>query len=183
MATIIGCLRRASIGVHTKRKIRGQISVFSIRKNPQISLSVFQQRNGNLQTRTPRTGKTLHYWQSQDRTGSFEKQSVKARKWVCIYFVLTFIFPFFLGANLRHHRCHSVYTNGKENEANYACESVSSTRMQVSTDGQGCCATLSITSASPWKGILQSKTSWGGPSSREMLWGWHLHAKKKIRVF
>lgn len=39
MATIIGCLRRASIGVHTKRKIRGQISVFSIRKNPQISLS------------------------------------------------------------------------------------------------------------------------------------------------
>lgn len=37
----------------------------------------------------------------------------------------------------------------KKNEANYAYKSVSSTRMQVSTDGQGCCATLSITSASP----------------------------------
>lgn len=99
MATIIGCLLRASIGVHTERKIRDQISVFTIRKNPQISLSVFQQQNRSLQSRTPRTCKTLHYWQSQesqDRTGSFERQSVNTRKRVCIYFVLTFIFLSFL---------------------------------------------------------------------------------------
>lgn len=174
-ATIIGCLLRVSIRVHTERKIRGQISGLTLRKNPQISLSVFQQRNGNLQTRTPRTCKTLHYWQSQesqDRTGSSERQSVNTRKHACIYFVLTFIFPFFLGANLKHHRYHSVYMNGKENEANYACQKVSNTRKQVSTDGQGCRVTLSITSASPWKEILQSKASWGGPSSRETLWEW-----------
>lgn len=97
MATIIGCLLRASIGVHTKRKIRGQISVFTIRKNPQISLSVFQQQNGNLQTRTPRTCETLHYWQSQesqDCTGSFEKTECECMEANVNILCLNFYFSF-----------------------------------------------------------------------------------------